>query len=205
MQKVGFGLGLLAVLAGLLPILEPWICARLHGLMDRGAPPVSADVIAVLGGGGGDRIRRGLELMGEGYAPRILFVGTSMEMQFAHNEARAARRWAPGRLCFLEQPVQSTAEGARQLVAWARENQVRRVLVVSDGNHLGRLAAQLDALTPRDLDLQLVSSGHRPRLDEPRGRWRVLRETGAYLAVRLGEALRPAAPGGLPPLAAAGI
>ena len=207
MRRAGWVLGLCAALAGLYPWLETGASRAAYALLAHaGDRPTSADVIVVFGGGGGGRITRGLDLLSEGYAPRILFLGTGAEMEFAQSQASAYRRWAPGRIRFGERIVRSTAESARHLSEWARTEGVRRALVVSDADHLGRVRAQMEVFAARHFHPQVVSSGSAPRFDQGRERRDVLREAAAYVMVRLGALLRPdLRAGNLPPGAVLGV
>lgn len=200
-------LGLCAVFAGLYPALETGCSRAAYALLAQaGEEPASADVIVVFGGGGGGRVARGLELLGEGYAPRILFLGTGPEMEFAQSLASKARVWSPGRIRFGEKVVRSTAESARHLAEWARTEGVRRAMVVSDPDHLGRVRAQMEVFAQRRFHPQVVASGAPPRFDDGRHRRDVLREACAYVMVRLGALLRPdLRSGNLPPGAALGV
>jgi uncharacterized SAM-binding protein YcdF (DUF218 family) len=206
MRRAGWALGVCAALAGLYPTLEVGASRVAYALLASGAEePASADVIVVFGGGGGGRIARGLELLRQGYAPRILFLGTGPEMEFAHSQAVKVRDWAPGRIRFGEKVVHSTAQSARHLAEWARNEGVQRALVISDADHLGRVRAQMDVFARRRFHPQVVASGRAPSFDHEGERRDVLREAVAYVMVRLGALLRPdLGVGGLPPGAALG-
>lgn len=207
MHRLGWALGVCATLAGFYPQLETGASRAAYSLLAQaGDEPASADVIVVFGGGGGGRIQRGLELLRQGYAPRILFLGTGPEMEFAQTQAAQVRRWAPGRIRFGERVVRSTAESARHLAEWARAEGVRRALVVSDADHLGRVRAQMEVFAERVFHPQVVSSGAPPRFEHGEVRRDVLREAVAYVMVKLGSLLRPDLRlGNLPPGAALGV
>lgn len=191
MQNLGVKLAFLAMIAGLYPSLEAALCQQLYHRLGAGSAPRGADVIVVLGGGSGRRIHKGLDLLAQGFAPRIVFLGTGPEMGFAFQQARQVRKWASGRICFGDRPVRNTTDGVRHLHEWAARRGVKRCLVVSDANHLGRVAAQLAHFENGSLQTHLVATGTPPRLDDTRSRWHVLREASAYALVRLGKALEP--------------
>lgn len=201
MQKMGWKLGFLAILAGLYPVLEQFACQRIYAFFEAGAVPRGSDAIVVLGGGGGDRIRRGLQLLEQGYAPRILFLGTAPEMQFAFRLAKDHRDWASGRICFGDRAVRNTSDSIRHLLEWTSRRGVRECLVISNANHLGRVSAQLAHFQDKRLKTHLVSTGTPPSMDVARNRWSVLHEASAYVLVRLGKILRPQQDLGLPPSA----
>ena len=194
MQKSGWILGILAALAGLMPEVQVQVCSGLHAAMSRGEPPRSADVVAVLGGGGGARIRRGLGLLKAGYAPHILFLGTTPEMEFATSLARATRAWAPDRIRFGARASQTTSECVEELVDWCRRHGVRTAMVISDDRHLGRVELHLEELAAGELETVLVASLKQASFDSPDQRLLVLREAGAHALawlVRITAALRP--------------
>jgi uncharacterized SAM-binding protein YcdF (DUF218 family) len=178
-QKIGWILGILAALSGLIPEVQMIICSELHAGMARNEPPRSADVVAVIGGGGGARIDRGLRLLKSGYAPQILFLGTTPEMEFGALVARGSRRWAPGRVRFGTRAAKNTRECVDELVAWCRRQRVGSVMVVSDDRHLGRIALHLDEHRVPNLETILVASHKVPIFDTWAQRLEVIREASA--------------------------
>jgi uncharacterized SAM-binding protein YcdF (DUF218 family) len=198
MQKLGWKLGLLAIFAGIYPTLEEVACRQVFSFFHAGGAPHGADIIVVLGGGGGRRIHQGLKLLKQGFAPRILFIGTESEMRFAFQTSRKVKDWASGRICFGDRPVRNTCDSVRHLYEWALSHQVRQCLVVSDANHLGRVSAQLANFSDDRLETHLVASGTPPRLDDAGQRWGVFREAAAYVLVKMGRALHPETNLGLP-------
>ncbi len=156
MQRTGWILGSVALLAGVLPLLEDSFTRAAHRLLARGAAPEAADLIAVFGGGGAGRILRGLELLTEGYAPRVLFLGTQPEMQCAHLVAKATRSFGRGRIAFGERAVGTTSASVDHLVEWVRKQGVARVMIVSDDWHLARISVFLSGHGPLGFEPVLV-------------------------------------------------
>lgn len=190
MKRSGWVLGALAALAGCYPYLEARACEALYSVLSTAERPRSADVVAVFGGGGGARIRRGLTLLRTGYAPRVLFLGTGPEMQCARliaNDGGYARSggFGPGRIAFGPAGVENTSDSVIALVAWCKKNKVRRALVVSDQDHLGRVSLMLNGRAEGHFEPVFVNSlKPPPPLDTFAQRWKVLREGAAYLAAR---------------------
>ena len=127
--------------------LSAWVVLNAaYFLEGAGAPPVKADLIAVLGGDGGDRGLTAARLYASGMAPRVLIEGLEATPSKAR---RAILHWrvqvlvdAGVPLAQLEYDIESTnsweeALNTRRLMearGW------RRVLVVSSPPHLRRLS-----------------------------------------------------------------
>lgn len=189
----GWILGLLAVLAGLYPSLEEAASRTLYLRLTVGEPVRSADLVAVLGGGGGGRIRRGLQLVELGYAPSILFLGSTPELQFASSLARRDEAWAPGRVRFATEDLRSTRACVDHLVEHCRRQRVGTVLVVSDSWHLARVQALLASHGELGFEPVMVPAWRPPDFASQGGRRNILREGLAYAVTRLTE-WRPSRP-----------
>jgi uncharacterized SAM-binding protein YcdF (DUF218 family) len=111
-----------------------------------------ADAIIVLGAAAYDakpspvfeeRIRHGLDLYQQGYAPKLIFTGGFGGARARFSESQVARRYAlkqniPDRDILIETRSRTTRQNlveARQLMA---DNGMHRVIVVSDPLHMAR-------------------------------------------------------------------
>ncbi|WP_449468369.1 YdcF family protein [Stenotrophomonas humi] len=119
------------------------------GDRDQAAP---ADAIIVLGAAAYDakpspvfeeRIRHGLDLYRQGYAPKLIFTGGFGGSRARFSESQVARRYAlkqkvPAADILIETRSRTTRQNlveARQVMA---ENDLHRVIVVSDPLHMAR-------------------------------------------------------------------
>lgn len=119
------------------------------GDRDQAAP---ADAIIVLGAAAYDakpspvfeeRIRHGLDLYQQGYAPKLIFTGGFGGARARFSESQVARRYAlrqnvPDRDILIETRSRTTRQNlveARQLMA---EHGMHKVIVVSDPLHMAR-------------------------------------------------------------------
>ncbi|MNV30352.1 hypothetical protein D3C71_1216160 [compost metagenome] len=134
------------------------------GDRDQAAP---ADAIIVLGAAAYDakpspvfeeRIRHGLDLYRQGYAPKLIFTGGFGGSRARFSESQVARRYAlkqkvPAADILIETKSRTTRQNlveAKQVMA---KNDLHRVIVVSDPLHMAR-ALRLS----RELEIDALAS-----------------------------------------------
>lgn len=134
------------------------------GDRDQAAP---ADAIIVLGAAAYDakpspvfeeRIRHGLDLYRQGYAPKLIFTGGFGGSRARFSESQVARRYAlkqkvPAADILIETKSRTTRQNlveAKQVMA---KNNLHRVIVVSDPLHMAR-ALRLS----KELDIDALAS-----------------------------------------------
>lgn len=194
MQKAGWILGILAALAGLYPTLEPLAARIAYTVLDRaGSAPSGADVIVLFSGGGAARVKGALDLLEQGFASRILVLGTEAEMRMARSMARERRPWGPGRIVCGTRAVRGTAETVAYLSEWMESERVTKALVVSDGFHLPRISSLLARFRISSARLDLAAVGRTLRMDQVEDRRVVLREFAALVVTQAQGALTLAA------------
>jgi hypothetical protein len=143
--------------------------------------PVKADAVIVLGGGDVSRLRRGIELVEQGWAPRLILVGGSKE-----GWLHVARRSCPD--CRLEEREVVYLEGsvdtrtdAQLSLDHCRKEGLRKVLVVTSPYHSRRSQLVFDDIADDfrgqapdgagPLEPVVVSSGGYAGLVPPDGPW----------------------------------
>lgn len=173
-----------------------WVDAqiRAYAKTDEARP---ADAIAVFGAAEYDgrpspvlraRLDHALELYQRGIAPMVITLGGGYEADEHHSEGGVGENYlrahgVPEANIIAETQSDNTEQSAGRLAAIARENNFRKIVVVSDGTHLFRI----HAICERD-GLQVYTS---PR---PVGRsiplWqraqRLGHEIASYTAWRIG-------------------
>ncbi len=130
-----------------------WVCGVAGwivwvGHRDEAAP---ADAIIVLGAAAYDarpspvfeeRIRHGLTLYRDGYAPVLLFTGGyGTGARFAESQVAqryAVRQGIPASAILIETSSRTTLQNLLQARELMRERQLRRAIVVSDPLHMAR-------------------------------------------------------------------
>lgn len=118
-----------------------------------GAPlPTKADGIVVLTGGA-DRIETALRLLADGVAPRLLISGAGRGSELAEfarrvplDPAMIADRVTLGHI------AATTNGNAAETEAWARRNNVRKLIVVTAGYHMPRALIEIERQLP-DVEL----------------------------------------------------
>lgn len=115
--------------------------------------PQKADVIVVLAGGGDDtRVNTGLQLLQEGWAPRLLMDVMIYGRTFGHDNIDLAREYlernAPGRAAVCPIVVNSTFGEARHIEDCLRGTNVKSVLIVTTDYHTRRALEILRARMP---------------------------------------------------------
>jgi uncharacterized SAM-binding protein YcdF (DUF218 family) len=127
--------------------------ARVGGLLYHEDPLSPADAIAVLGGGGMDRLVEAVDLFVAGYAPvvvltrtpevpviaelqaRGLGVSTEVELRLEYLEALGVPR---ENATVLQLVVDSTQKEAELIADWAESRDVARIIVVTTAFHSSR-------------------------------------------------------------------
>ena len=119
------------------------------GDRDQAAP---ADAIIVLGAAAYDakpspvfeeRIRHGLDLYRQGYAPKLIFTGGYGGVGARFSESQVARRYAlrqgvPDKAILIESLSRNTHDNLRQASLLMQQHQLHDVIVVSDPLHMAR-------------------------------------------------------------------
>lgn len=108
--------------------------------------PQKADLIVVLGGGVGDRLKKGYELFASGLSTRILLTGFP---ELNDGVLPVYAKWRiryltelgiPESAILTDNTAKNTVEEARIIKKLMLENQWKNVLIVSDPPHLRRLS-----------------------------------------------------------------
>lgn len=187
MSRSASGIGVLGWLFRLCVLVIIWLAGVCGWVLwvghDDQAQP--ADAIIVLGAAAYDarpspvfeeRIRHGLDLYHQGFAPRLIFTGGFGGSSARFAESEVARRYAlkhdiPDEAILIETHSRST----RQNLIFARElmqaHGIGRVILVSDPMHMAR-ALRLS----RELGIDAVASA------TPSTRFRSLRTSWRFLA-----------------------
>ena len=127
---------LLAILVGLgLPQIGHWL--------ERPAELARADAIVVLSGGGPARMLHGMTLYQQGWAPELWYTGDiPMPALTSFTDGQLARDFAVTRGVPLEDirllPTTSTWEDGREIAALALQEQVHRIIIVTNWSHSRR-------------------------------------------------------------------
>ncbi|HTX75797.1 MAG TPA: YdcF family protein [Terracidiphilus sp.] len=125
---------------------------RYYAARDEARP---ADAIAVFGAAEYDgrpspvlraRLEHALELYQRGLAPLVITLGGGYEADNNHSEGGVGENFllahgVPEQAIIAETQSDNTEESAERLAAIARENKLKRIIVVSDGTHLFRIHA----------------------------------------------------------------
>jgi len=137
--KLSIGLTVLLCLA----TLAAWLFPNQVLTVDSGA--VKADVIVVLGGGWVERSKRAAELFQENAAPRILVTGSG---DCEKNLKLLIEAGVPARLIETECESRTTHENAQNTIKLLRQQQIRRVILVTTWYHSRRARACFRHLAP---------------------------------------------------------
>ena len=143
-----------AVIAVLLAIA--WVAGFawfVRGSLREGTPNASADGIVVLTGGA-DRVATGLRLLNEGRARVLLISGVGHGAGLAEIIRHAglefedgADREAPARIT-LGRSATTTIGNADETAAWAADNHLHSLLVVTAGYHMQRALREIGRAAP---------------------------------------------------------
>ncbi len=121
---------------------------------DRGAPS-QADGIVVLTGGA-DRVETALRLLAEGRGRVLLISGVNRAAEFPSLAHRAGVDPALTSRVTLGRVATDTRGNATETAAWAEENHLNSILVVTAGYHMPRALAELRRALP-DVALRPVA------------------------------------------------
>lgn len=109
----------------------------------HGGKPEKADVIIVLGGDDGLRVKKGGQLYNDGYAPNILVTGIDSRYynptQPNWRERRLSELGIPEEAILIDISSETTWEEARNSVERMKQKKWSRAIVVSDPPHMFRL------------------------------------------------------------------
>jgi uncharacterized SAM-binding protein YcdF (DUF218 family) len=159
-------LGLLAALGGVGLIAAAigfaWF---VHIATSPAAPPPQADGIVALTGGA-DRVETALRMLAEGRAGKLLLSGIGGNADLATLARRADIDPLPiATRVTLGRNATTTRGNADETAAWARENAIRSLIVVTAGYHMPRALAEIGRAAP-DLTLYPVPVTPRGLRDE---------------------------------------
>lgn len=150
------------IIAAGLVVWVVWVNGQIqwYAHQDQARP---ADAIAVFGAAEYDgrpspvlraRLSHGLELYRRGLAPLVITLGGGYEADNQHSEGGVGAAWliahgVPEQAIIAETESYDTEESVQRLEAIARENNLKSIIVVSDGTHLFRIHAicEHDGLT----------------------------------------------------------
>lgn len=138
----------LAVAAGLALAWSGGFLWFVHRASVPLAPPATADAIVALTGGSG-RIETALQLLAARRARIALLSGVGAGVELGELARRAGVEPAPlAARVTLGRQATSTRGNAAETVAWARDNQVRSLIVVTAGYHMPRALIEMARAMP---------------------------------------------------------
>jgi len=122
-------------------------------LLPRPAGPVKTDAVVVLTGSGG-RIDRGLEVLDDRLAPRMLVSGVDHEVRPREFAAEYHISGARMSCCVtLDYESVDTRSNARESARWIAKNEFRSVRLVTSDWHMRRAALDLAQVAPAGVDV----------------------------------------------------
>jgi uncharacterized SAM-binding protein YcdF (DUF218 family) len=137
-------------------------------------PPVHADGIVVLTGGG-DRLATAFEMLDEGRADQLLISGVPADVSLRDVERSAHLARPPVEAhVTLGHRAQTTVGNADETAAWVAAHHIRSVIVVTAGYHMPRALLELSrampkvTLFPMRVQPAAIYDGSRPHV------WRLL-------------------------------
>jgi len=119
--------------------------------LPRAAEGGKTDAVIVLTGGPG-RVARGLEVLGKGWASRLLVSGVDREVK--PREFQAEYKVAPRTMnCCVTLGFESvdTRSNAREAADWIARNRFRSVRLVTTDWHMRRAELEMEQSIPRDI------------------------------------------------------
>jgi uncharacterized SAM-binding protein YcdF (DUF218 family) len=158
-------IGLVAAIAVLLLFLPRFLVVTNE--------PTPADAVIVLGGDSdGSRLRRGVELVDAGRAPRLILVGGSRQGWLGVAKQHCPDcRLAERQVAWLEDSI-DTRTDAQLSLAHGRQEGLQKVLVVTSPYHSRRAQFVFnDLFAGSGIETVLLSSGGYGQLIPPDGRW----------------------------------
>ncbi len=137
------GLAIAAIAAGLLGF--GWFVARVDA--PAPAPPRADGIVALTGGA--DRVETALRLLAGGRARKLLVSGTGGNAELATLAHLAGIDPLPiAAQVTLGRDATTTRGNAEETAAWARENAIRSLLVVTAAYHMPRALAEIARAAP---------------------------------------------------------
>ena len=121
-----------------------WFVASATGAPDTLA---HADGIVVLTGGA-DRVRTGLRLLAEGWAPRLLVSGVGRAADYRTLARLDHARPGLSSRVTLDHQARNTAGNARETAAWVKANDFKSLIVVTAFYHEPRALAEFSRAMP---------------------------------------------------------
>lgn len=119
-----------------------------HDARIKARKPPGADGIVVLTGGA-DRIETGLQLLAEGVAPMLLVSGVGRGAEMAELAKRVKLDPAVvGDRITLGREATTTIGNAAEAAAWAHQNGMRKLIVVTAGYHMPRALLEIGRSLP---------------------------------------------------------
>jgi len=145
-RKVAIGVGVAVVgVALVFGVGFAWFVHRVG--MPGQAPPHTDGIVAFTGGP--ERVETALRLIAEGRADRLLLSGIGGGAELAELARRAGvdpRPLAPR--VTIDRSATTTRGNATDTAAWARDNGIHSLLVVTSGYHMPRAMAELARSLP---------------------------------------------------------
>jgi uncharacterized SAM-binding protein YcdF (DUF218 family) len=184
-----FLLGLLAGLGGIFLCLI-LILVTMPFLLVIENDPVQAEIGIVLGGGGGSRLRKGVELYDNGFVAELLLVDLK-----AGSWNHIVRNLCPD--CDLQEKKitilsgsTSTATDAQLAFAYCQNAEVRKALVVTDPYHTRRASlAFQQRFQGSGIEVRVISSNDYGHLLSPRVQWWKDKATRQVVLLEFGKCL----------------
>ena len=197
-RRAGFFSGLiLGVLLGaaLLVAVLAIGFSRLPDWLVVDQKPSQVDAIVVLGGGGGSRLKRGLELQDTQSQVPLILVGRKAS-DWQRNASNCGTCDLTNRnLVFLSES-KDTASDADLVAKWSMQQSIGRVMIVTDPYHTRRADIVFNRALPGVI-VNTVSSGYYGALRRPDEQWwrdrrtleTVWEEVGKIVYVMVNEAV----------------
>ena len=174
--RFGIPVFLAGVLAGALSIigLAAWLAFHLPDWLVVDSEVQQADVAVVLGGGGGGRLRKGLELYEQGIVAGLVLVGEKQK----HWNTMLARQCPDcktgGKRLTILSGSESTLTDARLVHEHCIAKDIKKLLVVTDPYHTRRASLVFNRqFAGSGIEVTTLSSGdYRDRLSPSEDWWR---------------------------------
>ncbi len=118
-----------------------------HAAVETTAPPPIADGIVALTGGA-ERVETALHLLAQGRARLLLVSGVGGAAEFTELAHRAGVSASLAGRVTLGRAAATTRGNAEETAAWAHDNAIRSLIVVTAGYHMPRALAELGRTLP---------------------------------------------------------
>jgi uncharacterized SAM-binding protein YcdF (DUF218 family) len=145
----------------LIVIFHPVILKKLGKSLIYETIPQKADIIIILAGGDGSRIRKGVELYKKGLAPKIMMAGGNLYYHKYYAEYMAEYAiylGVPTENILLEKFAQSTYENAKFAYPIIKEAGYKKTLLVTSKFHTKRSYKIFRKLFDQNLSLYIVGA-----------------------------------------------